>query len=288
MVLLAVAARSSRDVMSDAACGRNDVVTRARHGVLLSPVGLVWRLQRGVVHRLGSCPGGRSGSSSGTSPNRFRACRVTRRTGGLKLAARTRIVDAYQVSIIQLAGMFVAIYVVQVLLRMRVDESGGTLEPVLATAVTRARWMWGHVVNVVAGCVALIVLFAISMALTAGQVLGEHAPLSCASWSRRAWSKFPRSWLLAPQSSRSCLPAPRWAVPASWALLLAALVVGPMFGPGLDLPPWVQDLSPFTHSPKAPAAPVAAAPLLALAGLCVGIAAASLSVLRRRDLVLPA
>ena len=54
-----------------------------------------------------------------------------------------RIIDAYQVSIIQMAGMFVAIYVVQVLLRMRVDETGGTLEPVLASGVTRTALVVG-------------------------------------------------------------------------------------------------------------------------------------------------
>jgi ABC-2 type transport system permease protein len=84
-----------------------------------------------------------------------------------------------------------------------------------------------------------------------------------------------------------CL-VPRWAVPASWGLLLAMLVVGPMFGPGLDLPSWVQDLSPFTHSPKAPAAAVTAAPVLALTAACLALGSAALLSLRRRDLVLPA
>jgi ABC-2 type transport system permease protein len=61
-----------------------------------------------------------------------------------------------------------------------------------------------------------------------------------------------------------------------------------MFGPGLDLPAWVQDLSPFTHSPKAPAAAVTAAPLLALTAVGLGLATAALVSLRRRTLALPA
>ena len=69
--------------------------------------------------------------------------------------------------------MFVAIYVVQVLLRMRVDETGGTLESVLASGVTRTRWLWGHLANAVLGAVALMVLFSVTMGLTAGQVLGD-------------------------------------------------------------------------------------------------------------------
>ena len=92
---------------------------------------------------------------------------------------------------------------------------------------------------------------------------------------------------MAPWLAVVCL-VPRWAVPVSWALLLVTLVVGPMFGPGLDLPSGVQDLSPFTHSPKAPAAAVTAAPVLALVAVGVALGAAALVSLRRRDLALPA
>ena len=61
-----------------------------------------------------------------------------------------------------------------------------------------------------------------------------------------------------------------------------------MFGPGLDLPSWVQGVSPFTHSPKAPAAAVTTAHVLALIAVCLGLGAAGLVALRRRDLALPA
>lgn len=81
---------------------------------------------------------------------------------------------------------------------------------------------------------------------------------------------------------------PRWSAPASWAILLTTLVLGPMFGPGLNLPAWAQDLSPFTHSPKAPAVAVTAPSVLALTVVCIGLGAAGLVALRRRDLVLPA
>jgi ABC-2 type transport system permease protein len=50
----------------------------------------------------------------------------------------------------------------------------------------------------------------------------------------------------------------------------------------------VQDLSPFTHSPKAPAAAVTVAPVLTLTAVCVGLGAVGLLALRRRDLALPA
>jgi ABC-2 type transport system permease protein len=80
---------------------------------------------------------------------------------------------------------------------------------------------------------------------------------------------------------------PRWSVPASWAVVLTALVVGPMFGAGLNLPRWVQDLSPFPHSPKAPAAAVTAARIVTLSVVCLGLAGTALISVRRRNLALP-
>jgi len=160
-----------------------------------------------------------------------------------------QVVEAYKVSIIQMAGMFVAIYLVQVLLRMRVDEADGTLESVLASGFTRTRWLWGHLMNAIAGCVALTVLFAVSMGLTAGQVLGDTGT----QVRELVWAglvQIPGILVVGTAVAAVLCVVPRWSVPASWAILLSALVVGPMFGPGLNLPAWVQDLSPFTHSPQ--------------------------------------
>jgi ABC-2 type transport system permease protein len=196
-------------------------------------------------------------------------------------------VDAYEVSIIQMAGMFAAVYVVQVLLRMRVDESGGTLEPVLACGVTRARWLGSHLWNAVAGCVVLVVAFAVCMGLTAGLVLGGTVG-QVRDLVGAGLAQVPGILVVAATTALVVCLLPRWSVPVSWTLLGLWFVVGPMFGPGLDLPAWVQDLSPFTHSPKAPATAVTAAPVLALLLSAVVLLATALLALRRRDLALPA
>ena len=54
--------------------------------------------------------------------------------------------------------------------------------------------------------------------------------------------------------------APRWAASISWSLLFVALLLGPLFGPSFKLPQALQDLSPFAHVPKAPAADITAGP----------------------------
>ena len=76
--------------------------------------------------------------------------------------------------------------------------------------------------------------------------------------------------------------APRFASAVSWALLMVFILIGPLFGPGLNVPQWAQDLSPFTHVPKAPAVTVTAAPVVALIAVVVALALAGLVSLRRR------
>jgi ABC-2 type transport system permease protein len=253
---------------------------------LLSPVGLTWRLQRGaflgwavVLTMFGLIFGNLTEQIQGLTGN---AKDWWTQAGGTD-----QVVDAYQVSIVQFAAMFVAIYGVQVLLRMRVDETGGTLEPVLASGVTRAGWLWGHVVNAVLGAVGLTLLFTASMGLTTGQVLGDTG----GQVTRLMWAglvQLPGVLVVVAAVVAIGCVTPRWSVPVSWALMLSMLVAGPMFGPSLNLPGLIQDLSPFTHSPQAPAVAITAGPILTLTAVAVSLVVTGLLVLRRRNLTLPA
>ena len=81
---------------------------------------------------------------------------------------------------------------------------------------------------------------------------------------------------------------PRAAAALSWAVLLVAILLGPMFGAAtLQLPVWAQDVSPFTHSPKLPAAELAALPVLSLIAIAAALLAVGLASFRRRNLQLP-
>ena len=253
---------------------------------LLSVTGLAWRMQRGVLLGWGIALA-LFGLILGSLSDEIRhATGATAewytRTGGSPV-----ILDAYRTSIIQMAGMFVAIYVVQVLLRLHGDESGGTLEPVLATGVSRRRWLAGSIVNAVAGASVLMVLFATCMGLGAGQVLGDTGN-EMANLPAAALAQLPGVFLLGAFVVVAVGLLPRAAVPASWLLLASSLALGPMFGPSLGLPRWLLDLSPFTHLPKAPANPITATPLVLVTAACVALVGIGLLALRHRDLALPA
>ena len=117
---------------------------------LVRPAGLVWRLQRGAL----------LGWAVGLLGTGLIFGALSERIGGLEGAAAqwydsfggaTDLLGAYWASMLQIAGTAVAIYVVTLLLRLRHDEAGGVLEPVLGTAVTRLRWLGAYALNAVAG-----------------------------------------------------------------------------------------------------------------------------------------
>jgi ABC-2 type transport system permease protein len=253
---------------------------------LPSPAGLTWRLQRTV---LASWAVGMAlfglifGSMSEQIRNGdFAAADWAPQTGGTDV-----VLDAFLTSMVQIGGMFVAVYAVQVLLRMRVDETGGTLEPLLATAVTRTGWAGGHLLNAVAGSVLLLLLYGLGMGLTAGRVLDQPGPL-LRELTVGSLLQLPGVLVMGAVVVAAVGLVPRWAAAVSWSVLVVAWILGPMFGPALDLPAWLQDLSPFSQVPQVPATDPDAGPVVALVAVAVVLAATGVTALRRRELLLPA
>jgi ABC-2 type transport system permease protein len=205
-----------------------------------------------------------------------------------RMGGSAQIVDAYRASIIEMAGMAVAIYAVQVLLRMRAEEADGRLEPVLAAAVSRPRWLIGSLLNAGLGALALVLLFAASMGLAAGAVVG-NVPAELSAIVGAGLVQLPAILLLAGAVVALIALVPGAAGALSWAVLLLSILLGPLFGAAtLQLPPWAQDVSPFTHTPKLPAADLTARPVVGLLAISAVFVAASLASFRRRNLALPA
>jgi ABC-2 type transport system permease protein len=204
-----------------------------------------------------------------------------------RVGGTDQIADAYRASIIGMAGMITAVYAVQTLLRMRAEEADGTLEPVLAAAVSRPRWVLSHALNAGLGAAGLLLVFAVSMGLAAGQVKGD-IPAQLRELPAACLAQLPAVLVIGGLVIAVAGLLPRWAGPLSWSVLMASVLLGPLFGPTLRLPRWAQDLSPFTHSPKAPAAEIAATPVAALTVTFICLTLAGLASIRRRDLALPA
>jgi ABC-2 type transport system permease protein len=174
----------------------------------------------------------------------------------------------------------VAAYAVTAVQGLRGEETGGRLEPVLATPL--GRWSWlGSNLAVIAG--AVVVILAVG-----GFFTGIGAALVTGD-ARHLWeltlahlNQAPAVWVVLAVATLLFGLLPR-AVPAAWALVAFGLIAG-TFGPLLDLPEAVLDLSPFAPAAAMPLEGFRFAPVAVLTLLAVGIAAVGFLAFRRRDL----
>ncbi|HEY5854088.1 MAG TPA: anibiotic ABC transporter [Aldersonia sp.] len=194
----------------------------------------------------------------------------------------TDMVDAYFAAIFGVMAIAVAGYAVQALLRMRGEESAGRLESVLATAVSRPRWMLAHVGLVTAGIVALQLLTGAVAGLAFGLVTGG-VPEQVVRLTGAALVFVPAILVVAAAVALLFGAFPAWSAGLSWGFLALCLALGPLGGL-LGLSATVRDLSPFAHIPAVPAAQVTATPLVWLVVIAVVVDAAAVVLFRRRDL----
>lgn len=248
---------------------------------LAGAVGLAWRLQRGAF--LGWLVGFFAmalmlGSFSESIENMVKENEAFAEffpTGGAD-----SLVDTYMAVSLLLLGIGAAGYAVSSALRARSEESSGRLEPVLATSVSRSRWLAANLAVTVVGTVALVTSGGLGLGLAYAATSdrpGEVWPLTAASLAY-----VPAILLVAAVVVLLLGWAPR-ASGVAWVAVAFAFVIG-WLGPLLDPPPWVADLSPFSHVPEVPVDPVTAAPLVVLALLAVVVAGAGWAGFRRRDI----
>ena len=253
---------------------------------LRSPVGLVWRLQRAFLLAWTVALVG-FGLIFGALSDQIQGLPGAATEWYKTFGGDVDLVGAYWASMMQIAGMAAAVYVANLVLRLHRDEEQGVLEPVLSTAVSRMRWLGAYALNAVVGAAILLSAFALSMSITGGSALGGTASLTTDLLGAAA-VQLPATAVLGAAALAAIAGVPRWSSGIVWGLVVFSIVVGPMFGPSLNLPSWLLDVSPFTHVPNAPAAAATLTPLLALSVTGVLIALSSAAVVRHRDLALPA
>lgn len=251
---------------------------------LLSPFGLAWRLQRAAllgwavgVAVLGFGMGLAADEVENMVGENAAAAEVIGQLGG-----GADLVDAYLSAMLGLFALTIGAYVVQAMLRTRVEETDGTLEALLATAVSRPRWLTSHLLTAVLGAFGLIVLAGVSTALGYATVAGDPAG-RVGELTGAALARFPALLVLAGAVVLLFGLVPRQAVALSWGVLIVFLLLGQL-GAVLDLPQALLDVSPYTHVPALPSADLAVLPLVVLTGVAVALLVAGLAGFRRRDL----
>ncbi|MGW4521653.1 ABC transporter permease [Amycolatopsis sp. NPDC004378] len=249
---------------------------------LRSPLALAWRLHRGpllgwtvgtavVGAVFGSIASG-IGDLVGSSPQ---AQEIFERLGGSHA-----LTQAFLAAMAGMFAMVASLYGVQAVLRMRGEETANRLEPVLATSVGRLRWAGGHLVFAFFGTALLLLAGGVFMGLANG--LRTHdVGGSIGDALSGMLVQLPAAWVVVALAVAIFGLLPAYSATA-WAVGALALLLS-LFGPVVNLPQAVLDISPFQHPPKLPGQELVATPLVWLMAVAVVALVAGLAGWRRRD-----
>lgn len=190
------------------------------------------------------------------------------------------LVDSYLSTSLLITALLAVGPALQVAGRMRAEEADLRVEPLLATQLSRPRWMGAHVALALGGAALALALGGLGLGVghaAVGGGTGQVAELTVG-----ALVYLPAVLLLAGLPVLLFGVAPRWTV-GGWLGLAVAFVIA-MFGELLELPQLVMDVSPMQHVPPVPASGVRVPPLAVLAALAATTIAAGFVAFRRRDL----
>ena len=190
------------------------------------------------------------------------------------------LVDAFLAAELGIMGTIAAAYGIAAAQHLRSEETDGHVEPLLATATTRRQWATSHIAVALVGVAALMLMAGLSVGV--GHVIDVGDAGSLGDIVAAALARVPAAWVFVGLLLAVWGWAPR-LTGATWAVYVAMVAVGE-FGELWDVPQWLQDLSPFVHSPKLPLAYGDAGALVALTAAAAALLALGYAGWRRRDL----
>jgi ABC-2 type transport system permease protein len=191
------------------------------------------------------------------------------------------IIDLYLAGVAGILALIVSGYAIQAALRMRVEEEGQRLEPLLATAVPRARWLAAQVGFALGGPAVALTVGGLSVGVAYGAISGDLAgqvPRVLVA----TLVQLPAVWLLTAIAVALFGLIPRLSGGA-WGVF-GVVVFITFIGALLRFGQWFMDLSPFTHIPALPGADLSLQPLAMLTGLVAALVGVGFFGFRRRDM----
>ncbi|MFJ8073722.1 ABC transporter permease [Streptomyces sp. NPDC096176] len=248
---------------------------------LSTPLGFALRLHRGMLIGFGAglfLMGAMYGSILGQAEDMLK--NIDPIQEALAKIGGTTMAESFASMVMVVIAVVASVYVVMAALRPRSEETGGRAEPLLATGLSRSRWVGSHLAVAMAGGTALLLPaglgFGLSGAASASdgglflKLLGAALAYAPALWVTVGVAVVFFGWF--PRASA-----------AAWTVPVYAFVVG-YLGRLLQFPDWMNNLSPFGHVPQLPAAGMNWTPMVVLTLLAAGLVGVGLEGFRRRDL----
>ncbi|MGW0826635.1 ABC transporter permease [Streptomyces sp. NPDC002845] len=246
-----------------------------------TPLGFALRLHRGMLvgfaaglFLMGAMYGSILGDAEDMLQDIEQIQEALDRIGGASVA------ESFASMVMVVITVVAAVYVVMAALRPRSEETAGRAEPLLATGLSRSRWAGSHLAVAMGGGTLVLLLAGLGFGIAGAGSTGDGGLLLKLVGAALAYA--PALWVTVGFTMVLFGWLPR-ASSAAWIVPVYAFVVG-YLGQLLQFPDWMNNLSPFGHVPRLPAADMSWTPLLLLTLVAAGLVWLGLAGLRRRDL----
>lgn len=270
---------SRRDVGSGLRASRSG---RAHASLLLgTPLGHALRLHRGMVIGFAAgvvVLGGMYGSILGSAADMFSGAEQVEKA--LQQVGGQSVAEAFASMVMIVMAVVVAVFAVIATLRPSSEETGGRAEPVLATGLSRQRWLLSHVVVASLGSVVLLALTGLGFGLFAAMSTSDSGLIVTLTAAAAAY--VPAVWVVVGIAVALYGWFPRIA-PAAWIVIIYGFVAG-YLGKILQFPEWTNQISPFGQVPQLPADAMSWPPEIVLTIIAIVLVTLGLLGFRRRDL----
>jgi ABC-2 type transport system permease protein len=220
----------------------------ARGGAVANVWGLSFRLQRGAIISwtiafaiLGMVFGfvaSSLGEVFASDPDIARIIAV----GG---ATSAGLVDLFLLTLLKVMGIIAAVYGVQVVMRISAEENECRVEPLLACALSRPKYLASNALIALLGpAVALV----IGVAATGFVASASGVAVTVSDLAKQALVEIPAVWVLIGLALALVGATPRVRL-AAWLAIVATFVLT-ILGPTFRLRDWALGISPLYHVPN--------------------------------------
>lgn len=250
--------------------------------MLATPLGAALRLHRGVIIGFGigaGVLGVMYGSILGSVHDMVRGNAELSR---MLQASGTSITDSFASLILVVFGLIVACFVLIAAARPKAEEGNGRAEPVLSTGLSRAGWLGSHLIVAAGAATGMLLLAGLGFGLTGAASAHDGALVGRLTLAGLAYA--PAVWLVLGVAAALSGWLPRFTA-AAWIVVVYGFFAD-YFGDILQLPGWMEKLSPFGRIADLPAAGMAWTPEIVLTLIAAALMTIGLLGLRRRDLQL--
>ncbi|WP_084125173.1 ABC transporter permease [Demequina sp. NBRC 110054] len=190
-------------------------------------------------------------------------------------------VDALVGLLCSMIALLVTVFAVQSATQLRADEATGILEPQLAGALSRTRWVMMRLLIPAVGALVLLALGGGLLGASYGSTIGDSSQaLRLAGATLAYW---PAVMVIVGLAVALFGYLPRVAIALSWAVI-GALWMIMVIGDALNLPDWALNLLPFSATPTLPADAMDWTPLVVMTAVALALVGAGVERFTRRDI----